>query len=648
MIHALVEYVAAAAVFAALTGLGALPARLLARACEPHRLLRLPLLAIVGWGLVSLISALAALVDLDQTWLARGLLASGFVLLVPLGKSRNVQTWQLGDLALLLVLVAPMGLLVASTPAIAYDEFAQWLPNTRYLVEHAHYWNWPDWIGLTNKPGYPNGSAVIALLASQLAGADVQASFKTFVVLLLGGFGAALAGLGATRFVTEPIGSRNAGLTAVALFAGGCLIAFIEPFMDPRIAFTAYTDTPSGLVVALAVLAASYGIGAARRGDDGTAASWFGWTGLLSLTLILLRQTNLVLIAAIAFGCGLLLLRYKTGSPRLWLRWAALLLAPPVIGAVVWQAHLWQARIGPDISPKPLAEWDWSAPLRVARSFFIDRLAGNPLIGGAALVVGVAALIAGPLLWRRLSGDGEINLPPPRVALVLTAIVGACFVVFLAWSYVAVFGAAEVLAAASLWRYLSELGPMLVLAGCCLVLRLFPRHQWSFPQAAVSAGVGFILLMLLPFVGRGYYRLDCRFPDVVAARAAVAELRAALEPFAPVAGKPARVAVVNPTMGDWLGYAMAFDLRWPVAAEFLRFRVKNEPLAATEAWAWDQGADALLDLTPLDRTALRAQGSVPALSLLGRPAAKGDPWRVVTTTSARPLPPCQTWREPGR
>jgi hypothetical protein len=68
--------------------------------------------------------------------------------------------------------------------------------------------------------------------------------------------------------------------------------------------------------------------------------------------------------------------------------------------------------------------------------------------------------------------------------------------------------------------------------------------------------------------------------------------------------------------------------------------VQDEPLSDTEAWAWEQGLDALLDFRPLDRTALREQSSIPSVFLLGRPAAKGDAWPVLAKIEPRPLPRC--------
>ena len=629
-------------VFAALAGLGTAPALLLERARPVSRLLRVSLLPVAGWGLAALLSAFAALGDLDQVWLARALMALGLLLLIPRGGGgRAEQLRLLGDLGLLLVLVAPIGSLVAATPAIAFDEFAQWLPNTRFLVEHGHYWNWPEWQGLSSKPGYPNASAVIALFASQLAGPDVEVPFKTFVVILLGAFGAALASLAATRL--SPSSARVRWLGHAALLATGCLVAFLDPFIDPRIAFTAYTDTPSAIIAALAVLVAAYGVGAARRDEARAASAWFAWVGLLSLTLILLRQTNLVLIAAIDGGVGLILLATRTGTPRLWIGWALRLAGPPAAGYFVWAVHLRAAHIPADIAPRPLAEWDWSAPLTVIRALLFDRLAGNPMLGGAALTLAVLALAGVVMAWRRLSVHTDDELPPPRIVVTLTAIVGLCFVAFLAWSYMAVFSPAEVAAAASVWRYVGELGPMLVIAGICVMLGLIGGRQWGVLAGGFVAIAGACALALLPFAGRSYYRLDCRYPDVIAARNAIAALRPALAGYASLPLHPARVAVVNPTMGDWMAYVLAFDMRWPVSNQFVRFRVGSEPLAATEAWAWNEGLDALLDLTALDRAALRAEGTIPAVPLLRRPAAAGDPWPVAAATEPYPLPACRAW-----
>ena len=645
MIHNLTVYLAVAVVFAAMAGLGTLPASFIEQVQRPNRLLRLPLLVVTGWGLVALVSAVAGIADLDQTWLARALLVLGLLLLVPFrAVTRTRQTQLLGDLLVLVTLVGPIGLLVAATPATAYDEFAQWLPNTRYLVEHGHYWIWPEWLGASSKPGYPNGSVTVALLASQLIGPEVEAPFKVFVVLILGGFGAVLASLAVAACPPEFVRPGKGRLVAVGFLAFGCLISFVDPFVDPRISLTALADTPTAVIIAMAGLVATFGIGAARRGAYEAATGWFAWTGLLSLSLVLLRTTNVVLVAAVGLACGLLVLTAKAGSFRLWVRWALLLVGPAILGVVVWNAYLRVARIGADMAPRPISGWDWAAPLTVAKVFLLNRLTGNIPLGTGAVCLVALALVGGILVWRRLEAGGHDDLPPPRPMLVVTGIVTLSFLAFLSWSYVAVFSADEVARAASLWRYLTELGPLVVLAGYSIALGLVPSRWWMRcrPWGLLSAGTGACaLILLLPLAGRNYYRLDCRLPDVIAARSVAAQLRSALEAFKPDApGTAARVAVVNPTMGDWMAYAVAFDLRWPASDRLAQFRVKDEPFTDTEAWAWDRGLDALLDLTPLDRASLLATRTIPSVTLFGRPAAKGDKWSVLATTAPQPVPSC--------
>jgi hypothetical protein len=427
------------------------------------------------------------------------------------------------------------------------------------------------------------------------------------------------------------------------LLAAGCLIAFLDPFVDPRISLTAYTDTSSATVLAIAAVVACRGLMPARCGEHRAATGWFARTGLLLLALVLLRTTNMVLIAALGLACAMLLLIGKSGSPRWRARWAALLTGPAVVGAFVWQSHLWLARIGPDMAPRPFGLWDWTAPVTVAGVFFLDRLRDNPLIGGAAIGLVILGIAGGVLALRRSDDDGHAALPSPRLMVALTATVVACFVVFLAWTYIAVFSSLEVASAVSLWRYLTELGPLIVVTGICVVLGLIPQRRLGGRLAIWAVGVAVGLFVLLPFVGRSYYSLDCRFPDIAAARAAIAQFRPALEPFGGPAPHPARVAVVNPTVGDWMAYALAFDMRWPAAADLVRFRVKDEALADSEDWAWDQGLDALLDFTPLDRQSLRSRASIPSVALLGRPAEKGAGWPVLATTQPRPLPSCSVW-----
>lgn len=662
----IIVYGAAALVFCAMAGLGTVPALLLDRLCPLPRLSRLPVLPIAGWGLAALVSAVAAIGGLDQIWLARALLALGLVMLVPFkAAARPRQIGRLIDLAALIVLMAPMGLLVAGTPAAAYDEFAHWLPNARHLVETGHFWARPEWLGLSGAPGYPNASSIITLLTCQLTGAGVEAPFKTFVVILLGGFGAVLAELVAARCVPSRRGAWAAGFPLYSLLAGGALLALLAPFVDPRISFTAYTDTPSGVVAAIAALLACRGIQAARSGADRVADGWFAWTGLLSLTLVLLRTTNLVLAASLDAACGAVVLALGIGRLRTKLRWALLLTVPSAIGALAWQVYKWAAGLPADMAAKPLAEWNWAAPAMLARSLFLDRFAANPLLGAAAVALGVLVVAGCIIVWLRpASREPADDGPSPRLMAAITAIVSLCYTAFILWAYIAVIAKKDTAIALSLWRYINPLGPLVVLAGCSMVAALVPRRTFGKGRSWAILGAAACGLLLLPVVGRGYYRLDCRFPDIAAARAAIGELRPALAALRETTPHPVRVAVVNPAAGNWMAWAAVFDLRWimdfdpawadeaevgpfilpgvpwPAADALVRYRVKGEKPRDTEDWAWEQNIDALLDFRALDRAVLAHGAAIPSVVLLGRPAAKGEAWPVRATTVPSTPPAC--------
>jgi hypothetical protein len=209
-------------------------------------------------------------------------------------------------------------------------------------------------------------------------------------------------------------------------------------------------------------------------------------------------------------------------------------------------------------------------------------------------------------------------------------------------AYVGFFSPQEVAQAGSTWRYLSELGPLLLAALVATIAGLAARSPWRVPRAAMStvALLAGVLTLALPLVARGYYALDCRYPDVVATRLIAAELAGPLAEFAPSATRQRRLAVVHPSMGDWMAHAIAYDLGWPSIDRSIRYRMIASDSRSAAQWAWDEGADALLDLSALDRSVLASTGTVPGVALLARPARRDAPWRLVATTAARPLPRC--------
>src|SRR5262249_13088598 len=136
---------------------------------------------------------------------------------------------------------------------------------------------------------------------------------------------------------------------------------------------------------------AAAGIGATRNARHAAALGWFARSGACCAALVMLRSTNVVLVVALALACGILsqVARQPRREQALC---AGVLLAPPIAGWALWQAYLHVAAIGPDLAFRPLATWDWQAPLVVLRALFVDRLRDNPWLGGVALATVILAL----------------------------------------------------------------------------------------------------------------------------------------------------------------------------------------------------------------------------------------------------------------
>lgn len=604
-----------ALVVAGMVGLGTIPCRLLSKATGPLGVLTLPYCLIAGWAMAAIASATLAPWGAHQTLLSWALMLGGLLALAT--RRSGVER----SLVMALALGLPLASMTTTMPAVMFDEFSHWLPNTRYLIEHDAYWLAGDWAGVSDKPGYPNGTTVVALLVSRLAGAPAtETAFKTFMVFCIVIFGWLLAG------------ARSGPKAPISIVVGLALVALIDPFFDPRITLTSYADGPTGIVLAATGLAAAAGLSRATRGDNAAANAWFAWTGIAAAALMMLRPTNLVVLAGVL--AGILIFLAKSRKPVLIP--LGLAAGPPALGLGIWQTYLRSGGIGPDNEARSLASWDWAAPAVVLRSLFVDRLSNNPGTAVAACVLLALAGMGLVLMWRRRpavpSGVADLGLLFPMVG-----IVSGCFIAFLAWAYVAVFSADEVGRAGSAWRFISELGPLLTVA----VVAAVP--QWPFgtnkAAAAVAAGGAGLCILLSPLWGRAYYGVACRYVDVLAARKIVADLKRPLLNLAVATNRPHLVAFAHPTMGNWLAIMAAYDLGWRLVPGSITFRMGESTPTGTEQWAWDAGAGALLDLTLLDRQAIAASSTIPAVALRVRPTDRSQPWTVVEELAPQRLPP---------
>ena len=507
---------------------------------------------IAGWAILSLVALACALLGARLTLpvTAVGLFGLAGYLLSP----RN--TAIVLRLAAAWLIVAPLLLIASTTSPFMADEFTHWLPNTRFLLERDSFSAAADPNIWSGAPGYPPAVPLIGYAIGRSAGSGSELAPKIFCVLLAAGFGLLLAGTLRRRLPST-----------AAIAAGVAFATVLNPFFDPRIAFTSYADVPSGFVLAFCVQACWQ---ATENPDRHTALR----SSATAILLVLLRETNIVLLAGLAAG---LLLMGRRG----W--WPFVGLSVPGGSAfVLWRFFLWRESIPPTALPRPLAEWDWTAPWSVVKAVLTDRLAGNPVVGilGVLLLAGLLATFMSR--WRRTPAA-------LRRLLLLSSTTAAVWIAFLAWSYVAVFTPQLATQGNSAWRYLSELGPLFILVFFSLLAAWLPDRSAPpvFANSAAirtaAAVVAFLVPAALIALTRDHWRVECRYPDVAAVRRIAASLDRAM------VGNQT-INVVHLSDGLSLARQLDYELHRPLGAS-VGVKVPGEA----------HQAGFLLDLAQLDR-----------------------------------------------
>jgi hypothetical protein len=530
---------------------------------------------LTGWALLCLVGVVCAVSGARLTLPA---LAVGVVGIT--GYLVTTAAWSgLRYLALAWLLLLPLLAIASVIPPTMADEFPYLLPNAKILVEtdlfpdqsHPNVW--------TSKPEYPPALSLIGYAAARLGRIDGAYPGKAFTVLLAGAFGLALAQL---------IAGRVGWLAAIAI--GVALASVLNPFFDPRLALSAHTDTPTGFVLALTV-AASW------RALHEPLPRWPLHAAAAAIVLVLLRETNVVFVAALAVG--LLICR----RPKL----AMIISAPALVVFGLWRLYITIAGWTPSMAARPLSEWDWSAPFIMVRALFGERLANNPVLG----IAGAALAFATVLLCLRIIRSDDRRI---RALFALAGTVSIAWCAFLAWAYAAVF-TNEVETANSAWRYLSQLGPLLIFTFVAALVPSLPAGVTiARSGTALAAGAGLCLVALLaPLATARHWRIDCRHPDVVVVRHAALEIGKR-----PIANE--KIAVVHPDEPSWYSEALDYELNRPVRSSRGYRRAEQVPAEGYR-----------LDLTKLDRKRLTQDGKIPPLELSHW---NGSNWQRVLTLAA--------------
>lgn len=515
----LADGAAALLVVAALTGIGRMVFAVLRVPSLPGDSLHA---FAAGWGTATLgitAVAMAGYPMAEAGWTVVLAGAAGFLLWLMRAPGTAVH-----PLLAALAGVVPVMATTAAVPATQFDEFAHWLPNALYLFDTGTLPTADAPNLLTGKQGYPIAGPLLTVLGSLAAGHWTETVAKPVTVVMA----AMLAPVLASALMDRPREeSRDLPVALVALLA--LAVTLLNPFFDPRIAITTYSDTPTALLLAGTVHALW------RAMDDTPERpDWLWRAGFTVLALVQLRETNLGLVAGLAAAAALTAFRlYRrpgTGFSLAGAMPAALLvLGPGVAALVLWRLHLTGAAIGPDMAPRPFAAWDWSAPGVVLRALLFDRLANNPLMGGAAAALALLFPIGVIAVWLRgRTGDKAILLLLAGLAGAQAALLG--------FAYIAVFSREEVEAASSAWRYAGQVGPSVLLAMAILAGgRGGPRRLPAVAGSAPAGLAAIALVLAVQTAGRDRWRLECSYAGTVAMRTMTAELLAGLSPATVVA-----------------------------------------------------------------------------------------------------------------
>jgi hypothetical protein len=576
------EPLAAFVILSVLLGIGVSGERFFANARPADRFA--PVFWLVsGWALVSMLGEAMALLGsaLSPVLVTTGVIG-GFGLIL-FGLSDAARRTTIARAALAVALLSPLLWFVAQTPATIFDEFGQWLPNARFLYEHGHFATAADPNSWSAKPGYPPAMPMVIAAGSWLAGQFGETIGKLLVIVLAAGFGMVLADRLSPRFDRLP-----------AFVLGVALATIFNPFFDPRIALTTYADAPTGFVLALTVFAAWNAL-------EHPHAVWILRAATGVILLVLLRETNLVLVGGLCFGLFVLAAAGRSsGAGRI----AALIFASAAVPFLVWRVYLHLAEIPPAMVVRAEPSWDWHAPAVVARSLLLGRLFGHPLLGGAAALFLVAATFAS---WRFARHAGR-----ELATLVAIAVsVSATWVGFLTFAYIAVFAPEEVARAASVWRYIGQLGPTLLLLlataiGNGPVSIVSARHRRSIAYG------GILILVAFQLMTWRHWRIDCRYGDVVSVRQIGRTLLASGE----IGDAP--LTVINAVEAPAYAVQLDYDMRRPSG----RSRGVSALSEATENGF-------ILDLTAVDRAAASGARESAAVPLLRRQGATLVPVTIV-------------------
>ena len=322
-------------------------------------------------------------------------------------------------------------------------------------------------------PAYPYGIPLFIYVASLLSRRYAEAAGGILNVLLLTTAAAILVGVvEQVRRERWPECSAALSPTAVAglLGIGIPAVTILGPSFDASFVLTSLSDAGTSAEVAAAGVLGWLMLDRLALGQTAAArglAIQFGFVGIL---LLVLRQSNPVLLAFLLAAFGAIVLRDPRLRPGDAVKLLPFLLGPGLMVFLVWRSYTAAFLPGGEVPMRDLDHWSFDLTLEILAAMGRQMMVHLPYFA-LMFVLTTLGLIG---FWRMRDGVDR-----------LLSIIGMMWLGyngFLFTAYLAVFQRWEAESAAEYWRYSTHIG-LLGLAGAAAVA----ARWWPSRRAAMAA-----------------------------------------------------------------------------------------------------------------------------------------------------------------
>ena len=394
----------------------------------------------------------------------------------------------------LILLALPLIILVSAMRASQWDEFPHWLMIPRYMLE-------TDLLPSSENPytqayltGYPFSWHFVTYLASRVAGKILENAGALTNVFLLLSFGLVVAQLIARGSSQKHQVNANPGWFLIVL--GGAIMLLANPTFSQKIVLTSYAETSSAVAMGSAVVVGWLMCEALIEGENEKAKNYAWQMGALLALLINLKQATMVLVVLVLVGNFLVVIRDRQVPIGQYLLLLPRIAFPAFVLYFIWRYHVSNELAGRELSLRPLNEWFFHlVPQILMKMLVVLSKKGFYL---ALVIIAVCMGTRGYL--RSIS-------PLDRFAAI-TAMVILGYNAFLFLAYLAAFGKADALRAASFWRYNMHLGPTVIAFSAysaSVLWRQYISGRWDVRRLRFLPA---ILLVVAPFIFAKKIRFD--------------------------------------------------------------------------------------------------------------------------------------------